>query len=44
MSAKNYLMLCVAVVLLVPLAVLFVPGVASFFETVLLLFLSTTAS
>jgi len=44
MTAKNYLILCLAVSVLVPLLVLFVPGVASFFETVLLMFLSRTAS
>lgn len=40
---RNYLILCAAVVVLVPLLILFVPGVADVFETILLLFLSTTA-
>ncbi|MGD8417184.1 MAG: hypothetical protein PVH91_09020 [Pseudomonadales bacterium] len=44
MTAKNYLLLCLAVVVLVPLLVMFVPGVAQAFETILLTFLSTTAS
>lgn len=44
MSAGRYLILCVAVIVLVPLLILFVPGVADFFETILLLFLSRTAS
>ena len=43
MSLRNYLIVCAAVVVLVPMLVLFVPGVAQFFETVLLVFLSTTA-
>ena len=44
MTAKNYLMLCLAVIVLVPLLVLYVPGVSDFIESILLLFLSRTAS
>jgi hypothetical protein len=44
MKAKNYLMLCAAVTVVVVLGLLYVPGVSDAVEQVLLVFLSTTAS
>ncbi len=44
MTWKNYFILCAALIVLTPLLVLFVPGVADLFETIVLVFLSTTAS
>ncbi len=43
MKARNYLILCVVVAVVVALTVLYVPGVAKVIETVLLTFLSTNA-
>lgn len=44
MTWKNYFVLCAVLLVLTPLLVLFVPGVADVFETIVLIFLSTTAS
>jgi hypothetical protein len=43
MRAKNYLLLCLAVAVVVASTILFVPGVAEAIETRLLIFLSTNA-
>ncbi len=43
MKARNYLILCVVVAVVVALTVLYVPGVAETIETQLLTFLSTNA-
>ncbi|MGE0621900.1 MAG: hypothetical protein AB7I04_09950 [Pseudomonadales bacterium] len=44
MTWKNYFIVCAALLVLIPLLVLFVPAVADVFETVVLIFLSVTAS
>ena len=44
MTTKNYLILLVAVALLTPVALMILPGLANGVETLLLLFLATTAS
>ena len=43
MTIRNYLMLCAALALLTCLAIIVVPGVGDFFETIMLVFLATTA-
>ncbi len=43
MKAKTYLITCVAVAAATVLGILFVPGIAEIFETVLLVFLMTNA-
>lgn len=44
MTLRNYLILCAAGSAVTVLAMMFVPGVADAFESVLLLFLSTNAN
>ena len=43
MKAKNYIMVCVAVAVVVSLTILFVPGVSQTIERELLTFLATNA-
>jgi len=43
MAAKNYLMLCLAISIVVAMTVLFVPGVSDRIEIEMLTFLSTNA-
>lgn len=43
MKAKNYIMVCVAVSVVVSLTILFVPGVSQTIERELLTFLATNA-
>ena len=43
MKARNYIMVCVAVSVVVSLTILFVPGVAQTIERELLTFLATNA-
>lgn len=43
MKAKNYIMVCVAVSVVVSLTILFVPGVSQTIEQELLTFLATNA-
>lgn len=44
MTLRNYLILCGAGSIVTVLAMMFVPGVADAFESILLLFLSTNAN
>jgi hypothetical protein len=44
MNMKNYLILCAAVAVVTPLAILIIPGVSDAIEFAMLIFLSTTAS
>ena len=44
MTLKNYLILCGTGSIVTILSILFVPGIADAFETILLLFLMTNAS
>jgi hypothetical protein len=43
MKTKNYLILCAALVLLVPLTILFTPGLSDSMETRMLTYLMTNA-
>ncbi len=43
MTTKTYLTLCAATVVVWPLALLYIPGVANTVELLMLLFLSSTA-
>lgn len=43
MKTKNYLILCAVLVILVPLTVLFTPGLSDSIETRMLIYLSTNA-
>ncbi len=44
MKTKNYLILCAATTVVAVLGLLYVPGVSEVVETVMLVFLSVTAS
>lgn len=44
MTTKNYLILCAAVAVVTPIAILLVPPISNAIETVMLVFLATTAS